>query len=55
MVLLQHFGATSSIEKAKWEKIATKIGSLKPRAATTLAGKTAAVIRLSIPDIATKQ
>jgi hypothetical protein len=39
MVLLQHFGATSSIEKAKWEKIATKIGSLKPRAATTLAGK----------------
>jgi hypothetical protein len=39
MVLLQHFGATSGIEKAKWERIATKIGSLKPRAATTLAGK----------------
>jgi hypothetical protein len=55
MVLLQHFGAISGLEKTKWERIATKIGSLKPRAATTLAGKTAAVIRLSIPDIATKQ
>jgi len=55
MVLQQSFGAISGLEKAKWERIATKIGSLKPRAATTLAEKTSAVIRPSIPDFGTKQ